>query len=84
MRVVMIGISQITVMAAGLLLDHGHEVVIVERDKEKIDNFSDKLDCGFIHGDGSTPLRFYRNSILTRRIISSALRAVIRPILLQH
>ena len=55
MRVVMIGISQITVMAAGLLLDHGHEVVIVELDKEKIDNFSDKLDCGFIHGDGSTP-----------------------------
>jgi trk system potassium uptake protein TrkA len=42
-------------MTARLLLKRGHEVVIVERDKEQIEALSDELDCGFLHGDGSKP-----------------------------
>lgn len=28
---------------------------MVERDKARIDDLSGQLDCGFVHGDGSTP-----------------------------
>lgn len=55
MRFVFIGLSQLTTMTAGLLIGRGHEVVIVEVDKEKIDAAGDDLDCAFLHGDGSKP-----------------------------
>ena len=37
------------------LLKRGHEVVIVERDRERIDELAQEYDCGFLHGDGSKP-----------------------------
>ena len=55
MRAVFIGASALTVMAARRLLKHGHEVVIIERDRERIDALTEELDCGFLHGDGSKP-----------------------------
>lgn len=55
MRAVFIGASSLAIMTARLLLKRGHEVVIVERNKEKIDELSTELDCGFLHGDGSRP-----------------------------
>lgn len=55
MRAVFIGASSIAVMAARILLKRGHEVVIIERDRERIDALTESLDCGFLHGDGSTP-----------------------------
>lgn len=55
MRFVMVGASAIAVMTARMLTEDGHEVVIVERDAEKIDKLSEELDCGFVHGDGSRP-----------------------------
>lgn len=33
----------------------GHEVVIIETNKDRIDELSEILDCGFIHGDGTRP-----------------------------
>jgi trk system potassium uptake protein TrkA len=45
----------VAVATARHLVKRGHEVVIIERDKERIDALGDELDCGFIHGDGSTP-----------------------------
>jgi trk system potassium uptake protein TrkA len=42
-------------MTARYLLEHKHEVIIVESDKNVIDELSSQLDCGFLHGDGSTP-----------------------------
>ena len=33
----------------------GHEVIIIEVDKDKIDRLSDELDCSFVHGDASKP-----------------------------
>jgi len=55
MRAVFIGASSLTVMTARCLLKRGHEVVVVERDKEKISSLSEHMDCGFVHGDGSKP-----------------------------
>ena len=55
MRAVFVGASTLTVMTARILLERGDEVVVVERDKERIDELADTLDCGFVHGDGSTP-----------------------------
>jgi trk system potassium uptake protein TrkA len=38
-----------------MLLKRGHEVVIIEHDKARIDELSEDLGAGFIHGDGSKP-----------------------------
>ena len=42
-------------MTARFLLKRGHEVVIVERDKERIAALAEELDCGYVNGDGSKP-----------------------------
>lgn len=55
MRAVFIGASPLTVMTAESLLRAGHEVVIIEKNRERITECSAQLDCGFIHGDGSRP-----------------------------
>ena len=56
MRAVFIGASPLAIMTTRFLLKRGHEVVVVERDKEKISSLSEQLDCGFVHGDGSKPV----------------------------
>jgi len=43
-------------MTAQLLLQRGHEVIVVESDKERIDALAQELDCGLLHGDGSKPV----------------------------
>ncbi len=55
MKTVFVGASSLTVMTAKSLLHRGHEVIIIEQDRERIDAISDELDCGFLHGDGSKP-----------------------------
>ncbi|NJN46055.1 MAG: TrkA family potassium uptake protein [Candidatus Competibacteraceae bacterium] len=55
MRIVFIGASTLTEVTSRLLLNAGHEVIIIESDKERIDELSAVLDCGFIHGDGTRP-----------------------------
>jgi trk system potassium uptake protein TrkA len=55
MRTVFIGASSLSVTTAKLLLKHGHEVVLIEQEKETIDALSSELDCGFVLGDGSKP-----------------------------
>lgn len=55
MRAVFVGAGSIAVMAARLMLKRGHEVVIIERSRERIDALAESIDCGFLHGDGSTP-----------------------------
>lgn len=42
-------------MAARLLLGRGHEVVIIERNRECIEGLTEELDSGLLHGDGSKP-----------------------------
>jgi len=55
MRTVFIGAGELTTLTAQQLLKHGHEVVIIEKDKARIDELSNELAAGFIHGDGSKP-----------------------------
>ncbi len=55
MRVIFIGASSLTQMTAQVLIRRKYDVVIVERDKEKIADISEEFDCGFIHGDGTRP-----------------------------
>jgi len=55
MRTAFIGSNSLTVTTADLLLADGHEVIIVERDRERIDQLADRLDAGFVHGDGTSP-----------------------------
>ncbi|MDX9766046.1 MAG: NAD-binding protein [Ectothiorhodospiraceae bacterium] len=55
MRAVFIGAGSLAVMTARLMLKRGHEVVMIERDKARIEALSDELDCGFLNGDGAKP-----------------------------
>ena len=55
MRVVLVGASSVAIATARILLGRHHEVVIVEREKAKIDSLAGSLDCGFLNGDGSRP-----------------------------
>ena len=55
MRVVFVGAGMLAVHTAEILLKRGHEVIIVERDKQRIDELGEELDCGFVHGDGGAP-----------------------------
>lgn len=55
MRAVFVGAGSLAVMTAHLLLKRGHEVIMIERNKDRIDALSHEIDCGFLHGDGSKP-----------------------------
>jgi trk system potassium uptake protein len=55
MRIVFIGAGELSVETARLLIKRGHEVVIIESDREKIETLADDLDCRFLRGDGSKP-----------------------------
>lgn len=55
MRLAIVGATATGVATARLLIDNRHDVVIVEKDQERIDDLSNDLDCAFIHGDGSRP-----------------------------
>lgn len=55
MRAVFVGAGSLAVMTVRLVLERGHEAVMIERDKQRIDTLADELDCGFLHGDGSKP-----------------------------
>jgi trk system potassium uptake protein TrkA len=55
MRVVFIGTDPLAIMTADVLLDKGHEVVIVEPDETCIEQLEGRLDCGIIQAQGSHP-----------------------------
>ena len=55
MKFVFIGAGSLSIATMRMLIERNHEVVLVERDKARIDALIDELDCGFIHGDGSHP-----------------------------
>lgn len=55
MRTVFIGAGKVSVETAKSLINKGHEVVIIETDKAKIDELSEEMDCSFLQGDGSQP-----------------------------
>jgi trk system potassium uptake protein TrkA len=55
MRLVFLGATALAAKTALALSEAGHEIVIIERDAERIKELSEHLDCAFLHGDGSKP-----------------------------
>jgi trk system potassium uptake protein TrkA len=55
MRFVFVGASQLALVTARLLVERGHDGVLVEADRARIEEVSDTIDCGFLQGDGSKP-----------------------------
>ncbi len=55
MKFVLIGSNALTLATARMLLDEGFEVILIERDKERIDELAEQIDCGLLHGDGGSP-----------------------------
>ncbi len=55
MRIIVIGASRLGVALVDELLKCNHDVVLVDHSRERLDMLSDKLDCGFIEGDGTLP-----------------------------
>lgn len=55
MRVVLVGAGSLGTSVAGLLVQRGYEVVVIELDAEVARSVSESLDCGVIHGDGTRP-----------------------------
>ena len=55
MRVVIVGGSKFGTATAEQLIDHGHEVVIIDRDRARLESLSETLDCGMVEGDGTSP-----------------------------
>jgi trk system potassium uptake protein TrkA len=55
MKIVLIGASDLAKATAHNLLARGHDVVIVDKNREVIDALTEELDCGFVEGDGTRP-----------------------------
>ena len=55
MRTLFIGAGELSIETAKALIKKGHEVIIIETDKAKIDELSEEMDCSFLQGDGSRP-----------------------------
>jgi trk system potassium uptake protein TrkA len=55
MRTVFVGAGKVSIATAKALIKKGHEVVIIETDKARIDELSEEMDCSFLQGDGSQP-----------------------------
>lgn len=55
MKIVFIGAGATSVNTARQLAHRGHDVILIDKDKGRIDSLTDQLDCGFILGDGTRP-----------------------------
>jgi len=53
--VTFVGASPLALQAIKALSERGHEVVLIEKDRETVESLSDILDCGLVEGDGSRP-----------------------------
>ncbi len=55
MRIIVVGGSRFGIATLKHLLDKGHEAVLVDESRERLDDISDDVECGLIHGDGTLP-----------------------------
>ncbi|MGR3496921.1 potassium channel family protein [Citreimonas sp.] len=55
MRVVILGASRFGEAIADTLIDAKHEVVLIDRDRERLEELAERMDCGMIEGDGTLP-----------------------------
>lgn len=55
MRVVILGASRFGAAIADKLIEENHEVVLIDKDRDRLEKLSERLDCGMIEGDGTMP-----------------------------
>ncbi|MFA8384790.1 MAG: TrkA family potassium uptake protein [Pelagibaca sp.] len=55
MRVVILGASRFGAAIAEKLIEENHEVVLIDKDRDRLEKLSEQLDCGMIEGDGTMP-----------------------------
>ena len=55
MRIVIVGTSRIARVTAEVLRRKRHEVVILDKDRGRLDEIGEQLDCGLLEGDGTDP-----------------------------
>ncbi|MEF8818330.1 MAG: TrkA family potassium uptake protein [Haloferacaceae archaeon] len=55
MRIVVVGGGRVGLRTARLLVDRGHDAVIVERDPERCETLSDEYVATVVEGDGTNP-----------------------------
>lgn len=55
MRIVIAGASPLGRAALSAMIGAGHDVVLIDRDRDKLDRLSDTFDCGLIEGDCTIP-----------------------------
>lgn len=55
MRIVFVGASALTELTARMVLNKGHDVVIVSNDESALAAYEDSLGCGLVQGDGTRP-----------------------------
>lgn len=56
MRFVFVGAGRLALHTAALLARRGHEVVVVERDRERLEGLRHEVDVGLLQGDGTRPV----------------------------
>ncbi|SIO47570.1 trk system potassium uptake protein TrkA [Rhodovulum sp. ES.010] len=55
MRVVILGASRFGETIAEYLIGADHEVVLIDKDRTRLEKLAERLDCGMIEGDGTMP-----------------------------
>lgn len=55
MRVIILGASRFGLAIAQRLIEAGNEVVIIDKDRARLEKLSERLDCGMVEGDGTLP-----------------------------
>jgi trk system potassium uptake protein TrkA len=55
MRIVIVGASSVGQATARKLIGHGDSVILIDKDREKLDAMSETMDCGLLAGDGTDP-----------------------------
>ncbi|AHM05112.1 Trk system potassium uptake protein TrkA [Roseibacterium elongatum DSM 19469] len=55
MRIVILGASRFGFAIADTLIEAEHEVVIIDKSRERLETLAERLDCGMLTGDGTMP-----------------------------
>lgn len=55
MRIVVIGASSFGLAIAEKLIETDHEVVLIDKSRDLLEQAAEQIDCGMIEGDGSNP-----------------------------
>ncbi|MDG4647814.1 TrkA family potassium uptake protein [Roseibacterium sp. SDUM158017] len=55
MRIVILGASRFGEAIARSLIEDGHEVVVIDKSRERLEELAERVDCGMLEGDGTLP-----------------------------